>query len=139
MLNQNIYLCQVFLQPIAYMVEMKEQLEITDLKGNKIGIMNVSKKNYRINYYLPTICQLEVAPCNKKGREYTEADDKFVDSPDELVGKDVHFVFKIVNCRGLPNKYTVFLIILKIFGKKIFNSGCSLQVPGLPGREGHPH
>ena len=33
---------QVFLQPIAYMVEMKEQLEVTDLKGNKIGIMNVS-------------------------------------------------------------------------------------------------
>ena len=32
---------QVFLQPIAYMVEMKEQLEVTDLKGNKIGIMNV--------------------------------------------------------------------------------------------------
>ena len=50
--------------------------------------------------------QLEVAPCNKKGREYTEADDKFVDSPDELVGKDVHFIFKIINCRGLPNKYT---------------------------------
>jgi len=49
---------------------------------------------------------LEVAPCNKKGREYTEADDKFVDSPDELVGKDVHFIFKIINCRGLPNKYT---------------------------------
>ena len=36
-------LIQVFLQPIAYMVEMKEQLEITDLKGNKIGVMNVSK------------------------------------------------------------------------------------------------
>ena len=35
-------LIQVFLQPIAYMVEMKEQLEITDLKGNKIGLMNVS-------------------------------------------------------------------------------------------------
>ena len=47
-----------------------------------------------------------MAPCNKKGREYTETDDKFVDSPDELVGKDVHFMFKIVNCRGLPNKYT---------------------------------
>jgi len=85
----NIGTVQVFLQPIAYMVEMKEQLEVTDLKGNKIGIMN-----------------LEVAPCNKKGREYTETDDKFVDSPDELVGKDVHFMFKIVNCRGLPNKYT---------------------------------
>jgi len=85
----NIGTVQVFLQPIAYMVEMKEQLEITDIKGNKIGVIN-----------------LEVAPCNKKGKEYTEADDKFVDSPDELVGKDVFFIFKIVNCRGLPNKYT---------------------------------
>jgi len=85
----NIGGVQVFLQPIAYMVEMKEQLEITDLKGNKIGLMNI-----------------EVAPCNKKGKEYTEKDDKFVDSPDELIGKDLHFLFKIVNCRGLPNKYT---------------------------------
>ena len=37
----NIGSVQVFLQPVAYMVEMKEQLEITDLKGNKIGVMNV--------------------------------------------------------------------------------------------------
>ena len=40
----NIGSVQVFLQPIAYMVEMKEQLEITDLKGNKIGLMNVRMK-----------------------------------------------------------------------------------------------
>ena len=51
--------------------------------------------------------QIEVAPCNAKGKEYTEADDKFVDAPDELVGKEVNFVFKIVNARGVPNKYTV--------------------------------
>ena len=50
---------------------------------------------------------MEVAPCNSKGKEFTEADDKFVDAPDELVGKEVNFVFKIVNCRGVPNKYTV--------------------------------
>lgn len=48
-----------------------------------------------------------MAPCDSKGKEYTEADDKFVDSPDDLVGKEVNFVFKIVNCRGLPNKYRV--------------------------------
>ncbi len=35
--------------------------------------------------------QIEVAPCDKKGREYNEADDKFVDSPEELIGKDVSF------------------------------------------------
>ena len=77
---------------------MKEQLEVTDLKGNKIGIMNV-----------------EVAPCDEKGREYTEADDKFVDSPDDLVGKDVSFVFKVQNCRGLPNKYTDMQCKYKIY------------------------
>ena len=48
-----------------------------------------------------------MAPCNSKGREYTEKDDMFVDSPDELVGKEINFTLKIVNCRGLPNKYTV--------------------------------
>ena len=53
------------------------------------------------------ISKVEVAPCNSKGKEYTEADDMFVDAPDELVGKEVNFVFKIVNCRGIPNKYTV--------------------------------
>ena len=68
---------------------MKEQLEVTDLKGNKIGIMNV-----------------EVAPCDEKGREYTEADDKFVDSPDDLVGKNVSFIFKIQNCRYATYNYS---------------------------------
>jgi kinesin family protein 1 len=68
----------------------RRQLEIVDLKGNKIGVMN-----------------LEVAPCDSKGREYTEKDDMFVDSPDDLVSKELNFCFKITNCRGLPNKYTV--------------------------------
>ena len=27
---------------LCFQVEMKEQLEVTDLKGNKIGVMNVS-------------------------------------------------------------------------------------------------
>ena len=99
---------------------MKEQLEVTDLKGNKIGVMNVSRivdcDMTDINSDNMLMCnlsdlltyfQVEVAPCNAKGKEYTEADDKFVDAPDELVGKEVNFVFKIVNCRGIPNKYTV--------------------------------
>ena len=85
--NQNIVYV-IFFQPIAYMVEMKEQLDVTDVKGNKIGVMNV-----------------EIAPCNDKGREYTEADDMFVDSPEDLVKKNVNFVFKIL-------KYNVFDTIM---------------------------
>lgn len=61
-LNQAVKIgdVRVFLQPIAYMVEMKEQLEIIDLKGNKIGVMNVgicklmknSKKCYNCHKFV---------------------------------------------------------------------------------------
>ena len=56
-------------------------------------------------------------PCDASGREYSETDDVFVDVPEELIGEDFHFKFKIENCRGLPKKYAVsfqkkFLILL---------------------------
>ncbi|XP_071522909.1 LOW QUALITY PROTEIN: kinesin-like protein KIF28P [Panulirus ornatus] len=79
---------QVDLKPLAYNVELKEQLEITNYKGVDVGMMNV-----------------ELIPCNKSGREYTEADDMFVDSPSDLVGTSLNFKVKIDNCRGLPTKY----------------------------------
>ncbi|XP_076324558.1 kinesin-like protein KIF28 isoform X2 [Tachypleus tridentatus] len=79
---------QIFLQPLAFLVEQKEQLEITDFKGTEVGIMNV-----------------EVVPCTEDGKEYTEDDDVFIDNPSELIGKDLHFMVKIHGCRGLPNKY----------------------------------
>ena len=34
---------------MCWKVEMKEQLEVTDLKGNKIGVMNVSE--YLLNLF----------------------------------------------------------------------------------------
>lgn len=79
----------VNLQPLAYNVELKEQLEITNYKGADVGMMNV-----------------ELVPCDAKGKEFTEADDKFVDSPSDLVGMSFNFKVKIINCRGLPNKYS---------------------------------
>ncbi|XP_037069265.1 kinesin-like protein KIF28P isoform X2 [Pollicipes pollicipes] len=81
--------CQVFLQPIAFQVELKDQLEIANYKGSEVGVMNI-----------------EVIPCAANGKEYKEEDDRFVDSPDMLIGKDVNFVVKLLNIRGLPNKYT---------------------------------
>ncbi|XP_069953210.1 kinesin-like protein KIF28 [Cherax quadricarinatus] len=80
---------QVNLQPLAYSVELKEQLEITNYKGADVGMMN-----------------LELHPCDVKGKEYTEADDKFVDSPSDLVGTAFNFKLKITSCKGLPNKYS---------------------------------
>ncbi|GFS57159.1 kinesin-like protein KIF28P [Trichonephila inaurata madagascariensis] len=43
---------QVFLQPLAYMVELKEQLEIVDYKGAEVGIMNDITCKYKV--YLDT-------------------------------------------------------------------------------------
>lgn len=53
------------------------------------------------------IVHVEVMPCNEFGNEYEEQDDTYVDSPQELLGKPLHFIVKILGCRGLPAKYTV--------------------------------
>lgn len=89
---------QVVLQPLAYNVELKEQLEIINYKGAEVGVMNV-----------------EVVPCDANGKDYTEADDKFVDPPDELLGTDVYFNVKIINCRGLPNRYADVYCSYKVY------------------------
>ena len=81
---------QLYLQPLAYLVEIKEQLSVTDHTGQDIGIIN-----------------LEVIPCNEYGNEYEEQDDAYVDSPQELLGRPLCFLVKIIGCRGLPAKYTV--------------------------------
>ncbi|XP_052091437.1 kinesin-like protein KIF28 [Mytilus californianus] len=81
---------KVWLQSIAYMIDTKEQLEVTDFKGNEVGLLN-----------------LEVVPCDKSGKkEITEDDDVFIESPDELVGKELNFNVKLLGCKGLPNKFT---------------------------------
>lgn len=64
--------------------------------------------------------QVELVPCDLSGREYTEADDMFVDDPSDLVGKPLNFKVKIISCNGLPNKYAV----------SVFTNSC-LPVCGL--------
>lgn len=80
----------MFLQPLAFLVEIKEQLDLVDYRGNEAGIVNV-----------------EVTVCNENGQEYTEHDDIFLDSPQEMIGRDLRFNFKIHGCRGLPARFTV--------------------------------
>ena len=63
-------------------------------------------------------------PCDAKGKEFSEKDDKFVENPDSLVGRDIDFKIKIVNARGLPNRFTV--SILNYF-PKIHNKCCLLS------------
>lgn len=56
--------------------------------------------------------QIEVVPCTPQGKEYTEHDDMFVDNPNELIGKDLHFMVKILGCRGLPSRFNVSIFLL---------------------------
>lgn len=81
---------QVYLQPLAFMVEIREQLELIDFSRSEVGLIN-----------------LELIPCTAQGKEFDENDDAFLDSPSEMIGKELHFVVKINNCRGLPARYTV--------------------------------
>jgi hypothetical protein len=59
----------VYLQSIAYLIEVEENLTITDFKGLEQGHLAV-----------------EIRPCNKK---WAEVDDEFVEDPSELVSLQV--------------------------------------------------
>ena len=50
---------------------------------------------------------MECVPCDKKGKEYSEKDDMWVDSPKQLEGSPLNFIVKLNSGRGLPNRYTV--------------------------------
>ncbi|XP_033624378.1 kinesin-like protein KIF28P [Asterias rubens] len=79
----------VYMQSLAYLIESKEQLDITDYRGKEQGLLDV-----------------ELVPCDKKGNEIKEDDDLFIDHPNELVGRDLNFVVKINGALGIPSRYT---------------------------------
>jgi kinesin family member 1 len=56
------------------------------------------------------LLEVEIIPCDAEGREFSENDDIFVDNPQQLRGRNVYYNFKILGCRGLPNKYAVNLV-----------------------------
>lgn len=78
-----------YLQSLAYLIESREQLEITDYRNKEVGLLAV-----------------EVVPCDKKGKELKESDDIFVEDPKELIGRGMNFVVKINSAAGIPTKYT---------------------------------
>jgi kinesin family protein 1 len=89
-LDQLIGVAHLFLQPLAFMVELSEQVEIIDYRGNEVGIINV-----------------DINPCDANRRLFNELDDNFVDSPSELIGRAIHFIVCLHGCRGLPPRFTV--------------------------------
>ncbi|KAL3251108.1 hypothetical protein MRX96_055250 [Rhipicephalus microplus] len=50
--------------------------------------------------------EVEMVPCSETGHEYTEHDNVFLDSPGDLVGRDLNFVVRILHCRSLPKRFT---------------------------------
>ncbi|XP_046565118.1 LOW QUALITY PROTEIN: kinesin-like protein KIF28P [Haliotis rubra] len=78
---------KLWLQSLGYLIDIEEQLEVTDFKGQEVGLLNVV-----------------VSPCDKKGKPLKE--DTYVDNPLELKGKDLSFNLQINSARGLPNKFT---------------------------------
>ncbi|XP_038058147.1 kinesin-like protein KIF28P [Patiria miniata] len=79
----------VYMQSLAYLIESKEQLDITDYRGKELGLLDV-----------------ELVPCHKNGKEIKEDDDLFIDHPNELVGRDLNFVVKLNSAMGIPAKFT---------------------------------
>ena len=78
----------VYLQSLSYLIELEETLAITNYKGAEMGNLRV-----------------EIIPCKPDFSEITEEDDMFVDEPNQLVGKDVHFKLKLKSAYGLPTRY----------------------------------
>ncbi|XP_078377646.1 kinesin-like protein KIF28 [Oculina patagonica] len=73
---------QVYLQSLAYLIEVEESLVITDHKGNEKGHL-----------------QIEAYPCDAS---FSEDLDDYVEDPKELIGKALYFKLKIPYARGLP-------------------------------------
>nr|KAG5700037.1 hypothetical protein BaRGS_028274 [Batillaria attramentaria] len=98
---------KIWLKSLAYMIETKEQLEITNFSGQAVGLLNI-----------------EILPCDANGKPYTDEDDKFVEDPELLRGQPLYCLVKIVSARGLPNKFTLLdylqegAIMVQIWGKQ---------------------
>lgn len=76
----------------VFQIETRESLEISDYRGKQQGLLDV-----------------EIIPCDDKGKELTEADDVFVDDPKDLISRCVNFVIKIKTVTGVPNRFKVTL------------------------------
>ncbi|XP_047136420.1 kinesin-like protein KIF28P isoform X2 [Hydra vulgaris] len=76
----------LYLQSLAYKIELEETLAITDFKGNELGQLFV-----------------QIIPCDASGKAVSE--DEFVEDPAELIGKSLYCQMKISSARGLPKKF----------------------------------
>ncbi|XP_057378672.1 kinesin-like protein KIF1A [Daphnia carinata] len=82
-----IGMARIFLQSLAYLVELQEHIPVADLRGSKIGFI-----------------KLALIPCaDRHGHELQEKD--LLSSSDQLIGKNLFFKFNIISCHNLPPKF----------------------------------
>ncbi|XP_059144638.1 kinesin-like protein KIF28P isoform X3 [Physella acuta] len=96
---------KVWMQSLSFMIESKVQLEITDYRGKNVGLLNV-----------------EVIPCDPKGKEFTDKDDVYLEDTQQLIDKPVNFVFKIISARGLPSHFTDVYAKYLVYKEESFTS-----------------
>ncbi|XP_046575245.1 kinesin-like protein KIF28P [Haliotis rubra] len=75
----------VYLQSLGYMIELQENLAVTDFKGVEQAHLNV-----------------EILPCSD---DWTECCDEFTEDPGDLLSRALHFKLKIISGRGIANRF----------------------------------
>ncbi|XP_078662503.1 kinesin-like protein KIF28 isoform X2 [Branchiostoma floridae x Branchiostoma belcheri] len=95
----------LYLQSIGYKIEAKEQLDLTDIKGIEVGKLNV-----------------ELWPCTQTGKVLRD-EDAFVDDPEtDLKGQPLAFKVKILNARGLPDRFTDIYCKFRVYTMEPFQT-----------------
>lgn len=93
--------CQIYLENIAYQVDLTDTLAVTNYKGQSLG---------------QTYC--EINPLDESGKPLLDA---YIESPDELLGQKVSFQLNIKSVKGLPRRFK------NVFIGKFSQAGASLQ------------
>eukprot|EP00730_Choanoeca_flexa_P004716 TRINITY_DN11781_c0_g1_i2.p1 TRINITY_DN11781_c0_g1~~TRINITY_DN11781_c0_g1_i2.p1 ORF type:complete len:975 (+),score=271.67 TRINITY_DN11781_c0_g1_i2:494-3418(+) len=81
----HIGFCSVYIKNLAYLVEVEQSLNIMSYRAEPKGKVDI-----------------EILPCDERGRPTPELDDVFIDNPDELLGQRVDFLVHIKAARNVP-------------------------------------
>jgi hypothetical protein len=76
---------EIHIQCVAYLVEMKSEVNMFDYRGLCVGQMKV-----------------EILPCDENGNLIST----YVDAPEELIGKRVDFLVCLTQVKGLPKRFS---------------------------------
>merc|ERR1712178_336501 len=76
---------QLFLESLAYLVDMDDTLQISDYRGQSAGH-----------------CEVVLYPVDQSGKPIKEA---YIENPNELLGKPLNFEVMVKNVKGLHKRF----------------------------------